>query len=70
MQFGLDEDQTAIRDMAAAFAADHIAPHALEWDETKTFPVATLREAAGSAWRASMSARNPAAPGWGGSRRR
>jgi len=47
MQFGLDEDQTAIRDMAAAFAADHIAPHALEWDETKTFPVATLREAAG-----------------------
>ena len=46
MQFGLDEDQTAIRDMAAAFAADHIAPHALDWDETKTFPVPTLREAA------------------------
>ncbi len=47
MSFGLDEDQTAIRDMAAAFAADHIAPHALEWDETKHFPVETLREAAG-----------------------
>ncbi len=47
MSFGLDEDQTAIRDMAAAFAADHIAPHALEWDETKHFPVRTLREAAG-----------------------
>lgn len=47
MSFGLDEDQTAIRDMAAAFAADHIAPHALDWDETKHFPVQTLREAAG-----------------------
>ncbi|MCJ2011170.1 acyl-CoA dehydrogenase family protein [Methylobacterium sp. J-076] len=47
MPFGLDEDQSAIHDMAAAFAADHIAPHALAWDETKTFPIDTLRAAAG-----------------------
>ncbi|MFD0938444.1 acyl-CoA dehydrogenase family protein, partial [Methylobacterium trifolii] len=46
MRFGLDEDQAAIFEMAAGFAAEHIAPHALEWDEQKTFPVATLRAAA------------------------
>ncbi|UOM36970.1 acyl-CoA dehydrogenase family protein [Acuticoccus sp. I52.16.1] len=32
--------------MASEFAASEIAPHALEWDETKTFPVETLRAAA------------------------
>ena len=46
MRFGLDEDQTAIREMALGFAASHIAPHALAWDERKTFPVETLRAAA------------------------
>jgi len=46
MRFGLDEDRTAIREMALGFAAEHIAPHALDWDRDKTFPVATLREAA------------------------
>ena len=46
MRFGLDEDQTAILDMAAGFAAERIAPHALEWDERKTFPLETLRAAA------------------------
>ncbi len=46
MRFGLDEDQTAIRDMALAFSAEHIAPHALDWDQQKTFPVKTLRAAA------------------------
>lgn len=45
-QFSLNEDQTAIRDMALAFAADNLAPHALEWDEKKHFPVDVLREAA------------------------
>jgi alkylation response protein AidB-like acyl-CoA dehydrogenase len=46
MQFALNEDQIAIRDTARAFAADNIAPHALKWDEEKTFPVDVMRQAA------------------------
>ena len=46
MRFGLDEDRTAIREMALGFAAEHLAPHALDWDRDKTFPVDTLRAAA------------------------
>ncbi|MEY9285108.1 alkylation response protein AidB-like acyl-CoA dehydrogenase [Bradyrhizobium yuanmingense] len=46
MQFALNEDQIAIRDMALAFAAEKIAPHALRWDEEKQFPVDVMREAA------------------------
>ena len=46
MQFALTEDQVAIRDMARDFAAQEIAPHAVEWDEKKHFPVETLRAAA------------------------
>jgi alkylation response protein AidB-like acyl-CoA dehydrogenase len=46
LQFALTEDQIAIRDMARAFAAQEIAPHAVEWDEKKHFPVETLRAAA------------------------
>ncbi len=46
MHFALDEDQIAVRDMARAFAAEKIAPHALEWDEKKHFPVDVMREAA------------------------
>ncbi|KMO39742.1 acyl-CoA dehydrogenase [Methylobacterium variabile] len=45
--FTLPEDQVAIRDMARSFAAERIAPHALDWDERKHFPVDALREAAG-----------------------
>lgn len=44
--FELTEDQIAIRDMARDFAAAEIAPHAVEWDEKKHFPVETLRAAA------------------------
>jgi alkylation response protein AidB-like acyl-CoA dehydrogenase len=47
MQFALNEDQIAVRDMARAFAAEKIAPHALRWDEEKHFPVDVMREAAG-----------------------
>ena len=47
MLFALQPEQIAIRDMARDFAASHIAPHALEWDEKKHFPVDVLREAAG-----------------------
>src|SRR5579872_7267879 len=46
MQFALNEDQLAVRDMARSFAADRIAPHALRWDEEKHFPVEVMREAA------------------------
>src|ERR1700750_2865564 len=46
MQFALNEDQIAVRDMAREFAAERIAPHALRWDEEKHFPVDVMREAA------------------------
>jgi alkylation response protein AidB-like acyl-CoA dehydrogenase len=45
-QFALEDDQIAIRDMARAFAAERLAPKAVEWDEQKHFPVDVLREAA------------------------
>jgi len=45
-QFDLSFDQIAIRDMARAFAADNLAPHAVEWDQAKHFPVDVMREAA------------------------
>lgn len=44
--FSLTEDHLAIRDMAREFAADKLAPHAVEWDEKKHFPVDVMREAA------------------------
>jgi len=44
--FGLDDDERVITEMAAAFAAKRLAPHALEWDATDHFPVDALREAA------------------------
>jgi alkylation response protein AidB-like acyl-CoA dehydrogenase len=46
MDFQLSEEQTAIQDMARAFAADRLAPHAAEWDEQGHFPVDVMREAA------------------------
>jgi alkylation response protein AidB-like acyl-CoA dehydrogenase len=46
MSFALTGEQIAIRDMARDFARARIEPYALEWDEQKTFPVETLREAA------------------------
>ena len=46
MQFALTEDQTAVRDMARAFADEKIAPHALKWDEDKHLPLDVIREAA------------------------
>jgi alkylation response protein AidB-like acyl-CoA dehydrogenase len=42
----LDDDERVIAETAAAFAAKRLAPHALEWDATKHFPVEELREAA------------------------
>jgi len=44
--FVLTEDHIAIRDMARAFAAGKLAPHAVAWDEARHFPADTMREAA------------------------
>ncbi|MEX5730212.1 alkylation response protein AidB-like acyl-CoA dehydrogenase [Rhodovulum iodosum] len=38
MDFALSEEQEAIFDMARAFGAEHIAPHALEWEKAGTIP--------------------------------
>ncbi|MGU3400705.1 isobutyryl-CoA dehydrogenase [Brucellaceae bacterium D45D] len=43
-QFELNEDQRAIQDMAREFAEDRIAPHALQWDRDKHFPLDAIRE--------------------------
>src|SRR5215831_11413773 len=46
MDFELSEDQRAVEDTARRFAANHLAPHAAEWDATEHFPVDALRRAA------------------------
>jgi isobutyryl-CoA dehydrogenase len=46
MKFNLSEEQRAFQEMARAFAAEQLAPHAAEWDERCYFPVAALRAAA------------------------
>jgi alkylation response protein AidB-like acyl-CoA dehydrogenase len=44
--FDLTDDQLQIQEMARKFTADAITPFAAEWDEKKTFPRDTIREAA------------------------
>ena len=39
----LNDDQLLIRDTARRFAAEHLAPHAADWDRNVTFPAAALR---------------------------
>ena len=46
LSFELGEEQLAIRAMAEEFAAERIAPFALEWDREKYFPVDVIRECA------------------------
>ncbi|MCG8440368.1 MAG: isobutyryl-CoA dehydrogenase [Caulobacterales bacterium] len=46
MDFALTEEQSAIQEMALRFAADELAPHAEQWDETKHFPKDVIRSAA------------------------
>jgi alkylation response protein AidB-like acyl-CoA dehydrogenase len=46
LSFKLSEEQDAIREMARNFAAERLAPSALEWDREKFFPVDVIREAA------------------------
>lgn len=43
---GLTEDQIAFQDAARSFAVAEMEPHAAAWDEEKTFPEDTLRQAA------------------------
>lgn len=45
MDFTISPDQTAILDMTRGFAADRIAPCALDWDARKHFPTDVLTEA-------------------------
>lgn len=44
-QFELNEDQGVIQQMASDFATAEVAPHALDWDREKHFPVDVLRKA-------------------------
>jgi len=46
MDFILNQEQAAIREMALAFARERIAPFATEWDEKCHFPVDVIREVA------------------------
>lgn len=46
MDFALSDEQQAIQEMAASFAADKLAPNAMEWDAQGHFPVDVLREMA------------------------
>ena len=43
-QFELNEDQRAIREMTEAFAAERVAPYALDWDRERYFPSNIIRE--------------------------
>ncbi len=43
-QFDLSEDQRAIQDMTASFAAERVAPYALDWDRERFFPANVIRE--------------------------
>ncbi len=43
MDFALNDEQLAIQEMAAGFAADRLAPKAIEWDETGHFPNDVVR---------------------------
>lgn len=45
-RFALTDDEQAITETARDFAAEHVAPGALEWDRDKHFPVDVLRKGA------------------------
>ncbi len=46
MQFDLNEEQTAIRDMVRQFTAREVAPNASDWDEHDYFPRETYKKMA------------------------
>jgi alkylation response protein AidB-like acyl-CoA dehydrogenase len=45
-QFSLNEEQQAIRELAASFGKEQIEPHAIEWDQQKFFPVDVIKSVA------------------------
>lgn len=42
----ISDEQRALVETAREFADEHLAPHAIEWDQTKHFPIDVLRKAA------------------------
>ncbi len=44
--FELPDATRELRETALSFARERLAPHALEWDQEKHFPVDIMREAA------------------------
>ena len=46
VQFALNSEQRAIRDLAVSFAEERIAPFAIEWDQEKHFPRDVVQSAA------------------------
>src|SRR5438552_7128110 len=44
MRFEFTEEQRAVRDMVADFAANEIAPHAARWNHEHEFPVDVFRK--------------------------
>ena len=44
VQFELNQDQRAIQEMTLAFAAEQVAPYALDWDKERHFPSNVVRE--------------------------
>ncbi len=42
-QFALTEEQRAIQELAVSFGAERIAPYAVEWDQSKHFPVDVIK---------------------------
>ena len=44
--FALSMDQRSMRDMVLDFAAERLAPHALDWDERRHLPLDVIRETA------------------------
>jgi alkylation response protein AidB-like acyl-CoA dehydrogenase len=49
-QFDRNDEQRQIREMARAFTADAITPHAAEWDEKHIFPGGSIRATAAVAF--------------------
>ena len=45
-QFALNAEQKAIHELAISFGQERIAPHALEWDQQRHFPIETIKSAA------------------------
>ncbi len=45
--FDLDQDQRSMRDMVRDFAAEKIAPQAVQWDKNRHLPLDVIRETAG-----------------------